>query len=81
MGETAEERRRRLALQNNAYANAMNASTTIIRFGKWSNDDYDYPNYWDFKFNATDRYYIQAELMDGAGSGCAVILIGFSDRK
>jgi hypothetical protein len=47
MGETAEERRRRLALQNNAYANAMNASTTIIRFGKWSNDDYDYEQMLD----------------------------------
>jgi len=41
MGETAEERRRRLALQSNA----LKAATTIIRFGKWSNDDYDYEHY------------------------------------
>ena len=55
----------------------LDANYNII----FSNDDYDYPNYWDFKFNATDRYFIQAELMEDAGSGCAVILIGFSDRK
>jgi len=42
MGETAEERARRLALQNNAYVNAMNVSTTIIRFGRWSNDVLEY---------------------------------------
>jgi hypothetical protein len=55
----------------------LDANYNII----FSNDDYDYPNYWDFKFNATDRYFIQAELMEDAGSGCAVILIGFHDRK
>ena len=55
----------------------LDANYNII----FSNDDYDFPNYWDFKFNATDRYYIQAELIEGAGSGCAVVLIGFSDRK
>jgi len=47
MGETAEERSRRFALQHNAYVNAMNVSTTIIRFGKWSNDDYDYEQMLD----------------------------------
>ena len=34
----------------------LDANYNII----FSNDDYDYPNYWYFKFNATDRYYIQA---------------------
>jgi len=45
----------------------------------YSNEDYNYEQYWDFKFNATDKYYIQGELMPGAGSGCAVILIGFKE--
>jgi len=36
MGETAEERRRRLALQNNVLLEA------IKRFGKWSNYDYEH---------------------------------------
>jgi len=44
MGETAEERRLRLALQSNALANALNSSYGAIkRF--WSNDDYDYEYY------------------------------------
>tara|TARA_B100001287_G_scaffold185647_1_gene156644 strand:- start:176 stop:415 length:240 start_codon:yes stop_codon:yes gene_type:complete len=44
MGETAEERRLRLALQNNALANVLNSSYGAIkRF--WSNDDYDYEYY------------------------------------
>lgn len=45
----------------------------------FSSDDYDYPKYWDFRFNATDRYYIQGGLMEGAGSGCAVVLVGFKE--
>ncbi|HLG29038.1 MAG TPA: hypothetical protein VI387_02405, partial [Candidatus Brocadiales bacterium] len=45
----------------------------------FSSDDYDYPRYWDFRFNATDRYYIQGELMEGVASGCGVILIGFKE--
>ena len=42
MGETAEERARRFALQHNAYA-----STTIIRFGRWSNDVLEYTDSFD----------------------------------
>ena len=45
----------------------------------FSNEDFGYAKYWDFKFNATDRYYIQGQLMDGITSGCAVILIGFKE--
>ena len=45
----------------------------------FSNSDYEYTQYWDFKFNATDKYIVQAELIEGAGSGCAVVLIGFKD--
>jgi hypothetical protein len=45
----------------------------------FSSEDFDYAKYWDFKFNATDRYYIQGELMEGIESGCAVVLVGFKD--
>ena len=45
----------------------------------YTNEDYNYEQYWDFKFNATDKYYIQSELVEGAGSGCAVVLIGFKE--
>lgn len=43
----------------------------------FNNADYDNAGYWDFKFNSTNDYYIQAKLAPGSGSGCAVILIGF----
>ncbi len=45
----------------------------------FSNLDYDMPQEWKFKFNATDKYIIQANLTEGAGSGCAVVLIGFKE--
>ncbi len=45
----------------------------------YTNEDFGMQAYWDFKFNATDKYYIQGELKQGAGSGCAVILIGFKE--
>jgi hypothetical protein len=47
----------------------------------FSNEQYDYAQFWDFKFNATGKYYIQAELMPGAGSGCVVIMIGFEPES
>lgn len=43
----------------------------------FSNTEFNYSQWYDIKFNATDKYYIQAELKEGAGSGCAVVLIGF----
>ena len=43
----------------------------------FNNSDYDDASSWDFKFNSTNDYYIQAKLVVGTGSGCAVILIGF----
>ena len=39
MGETAEERRRRLVSKANAYANAVNVLQNSW-FGRCSNDDY-----------------------------------------
>ncbi len=47
----------------------------------FSNEQYNYAQYWDFKFNATGKYYIQAELMPGAGSGCVVVMIGFEPES
>ncbi len=46
----------------------------------FSNLDHDMPQDWQFSFNATDKYIIQANLSEGAGSGCAVILIGFKEE-
>jgi len=45
----------------------------------FSNKDYKNAPYWDFKVKSTiDDVIIEAKLESGAaGSGCAVILIGF----
>ena len=45
----------------------------------FSNLDFEMPQEWEFNFNATDKYIIQANLTEGTGSGCAVILIGFKE--
>lgn len=45
----------------------------------YSNEDYNYVQSVDFAFNATAQYIIQATLREGAGSGCAVILVGFEE--
>ncbi len=45
----------------------------------FSNKDYDYSSYWDFKINSTIDGYITAELND-ISSGCAVLLISFKQN-
>lgn len=59
-------------LGNVSYS-VLDANYNLI----FNNADYDNAAYWDFKFNSTNDYYIQAKLLPGSGSGCAVILIGF----
>lgn len=46
----------------------------------FSNLDQELAQQWDFTFNATDKYIIQANLVPEVGSGCAVILIGFKEN-
>ena len=47
----------------------------------FENTAYDNAGYWDFTFSDTQECTIEAQLDNSAaGSGCAVILIGFSDQ-
>ncbi|HET6246032.1 MAG: hypothetical protein H0V01_10200 [Bacteroidetes bacterium] len=43
----------------------------------FKNSDYKTSSYWDFKINSTIECIIEAELVSGNTSGCAVLLIGF----
>lgn len=43
----------------------------------FKNSDFQNSSYWDFKINSTIECIIEAELVSGNSSGCAVLLIGF----
>lgn len=43
----------------------------------FDNADFENAATWEFKFSSTDDFYIQAKLLDGVATGCAVLLIGF----
>lgn len=46
----------------------------------FSNSSYNNAGYWDFTFNETQECTIEAQLDNSAaGSGCAVVLIGFKE--
>lgn len=46
----------------------------------FDNSSYNNAGYWDFTFNETQECTIEAQLDNSAaGSGCAVVLIGFKE--
>ncbi len=46
----------------------------------FSNANYNYSTYWDFKFDSTVECLIEAELPKGKTSGFVIMFIGFKQK-
>ncbi len=47
----------------------------------FSNADFNYSNYWDFKFESTINCYIEAELPEGKKSGFVIMYLAFKQEN